>query len=254
MGAGLPGVEFKEELFIQESELSLSGDFQELCGHEVENPQVSKAMLGKGFHEGIRHEMWDRGLLQGMVEISHEVLFGEGLEDESGSYPGSQGDQLPCAQSFGKPLIATQNGGEDALGVEMGAGEEPDLIEAGGYHLLSLIDEEHGSKKGGLDMMQPPVSQGFEASVAVGRREIDPEDGAKLPVKVAKAALGSFHDANANILKGGEPVGDELQDLGFSQTRLCADQGKTAFHDQVLQSEGERLEGWRGPEGFNGNV
>jgi hypothetical protein len=63
-----------------------------------------------------------RGLLQGMVEISPEVLFGEGLQDESGSYSGSQGDQLACAQSLGKSRIPTQNGSQDALGVEVGAG------------------------------------------------------------------------------------------------------------------------------------
>jgi hypothetical protein len=38
MGAGLSGVEFKEELLVQLSELSLGGGFQELCSHQIEHP------------------------------------------------------------------------------------------------------------------------------------------------------------------------------------------------------------------------
>lgn len=121
MGSGLPGVEFKEELFIQAGELSLGGDLEELGSHEIENPQVSETMLGKGFPERVGHEMRGRGLLEGMVEIGHQVLLGEGLQEESGSYPGSQGDQLIGAQPFGKPRIPAQDGREDALGIEMGA-------------------------------------------------------------------------------------------------------------------------------------
>jgi hypothetical protein len=126
-------------------------------------------MLDQGLPERLSQEMRCCGLLQGMVEIGHEVLPGEGFQDESRTYPGSQRDQLLGAQSFGKSRIPTQNGSQDTLGVEVGAGEQPHFIETGGYHLLCLIDEEHGSKEGGLDMVQPPFSEGFEASVAVGR-------------------------------------------------------------------------------------
>jgi hypothetical protein len=72
--AGLPGVEFKEELFVQFSELSLGSGLQKLSGHHIEYSQVSETMLGKCFLERFCHEMRCCGLLQGMVEIGHQVL------------------------------------------------------------------------------------------------------------------------------------------------------------------------------------
>jgi hypothetical protein len=103
-------------------------------------------------------------------------------------------------------------------------------------------------------MVEPTFSKGLKSPITVGRCEIDTEDGAKLPVKIGKTALGPLHDAYGNPLKRAQTVGDELKDLGFSKTRLRANHGEAAFHDEVFHSEEERFEGGRYPEGFGGNI
>jgi len=165
----LSGIEFKEELFVQLRELSLGGDLQKLCGHHIEYSQVTETMLDQCFLEWAGHEMLRCGLLQSMVEIGHEVLLAEGFQDKPRAYSGPQRAQLLRAHSFGKSRIPAQDGSQDTLGVEVGAGEQPYFIKTGGHHLLGLIDEEDGPKEGGLDVVQPAFSEGFEASIAVSR-------------------------------------------------------------------------------------
>jgi hypothetical protein len=133
------------------------------------------------------------------------------------------------------------------LRIELLASKEAYLIEAWGKHLLGLVDEQYGSKKGALDVTFPAFPQCLESSVTIGRGEVDAEKGSHFPIEITETALGPFHHTNDDIACTLEPVIQHLKILRFSETRLSADQGEAPIHDQVFNPKKEGVYSRRRP-------
>jgi len=137
------------------------------------------------------------------------------------------------------------------LRIELIASKKAYLVEAWGKHFLGFIDEQDRSKKGAFDMIFPAFPQGLESTVTIGRGKVDPEKGSHLPIEVAEAALGSFHDANDDISNTLEPVIQHLKVFRFPEAGLSADEGKAPVHDQVFNPKKEAFYTRSRPQGLD---
>ena len=73
-----------------------------------------------------------------------ELLPGGVLQGEPDPDAGAQGQEVFAPQEIGEATVAGEDDGEQRAGVELGAGQQAQLAEHGGEHLLGLVDEEHG--------------------------------------------------------------------------------------------------------------
>ena len=69
-------------------------------------------------------------------------------------------------------------------------------------HLLRLVDEQHRTKQGLLDVGEPALSEKLGAGPAVVGRELDAEEVAELTVEVRHATLGSADYADPDVHQG----------------------------------------------------
>jgi len=87
-------------------------------------------------------------------------------------------------EEVGQAAVAGQHDADQGAGVELRAGQQAQLAEDDGRHLLGFVDQEHGAEQRALQMGQPPLAQGLEPVPAVVRREGDAEEVAELAVEV----------------------------------------------------------------------
>ena len=146
----------------------------------------------------------------------------------------AQGQQLLAAQVIGEAGIPGEDDAQQGLGVEAGAGEQAQLVEHGGTHLLCFVHQQHGTPTGGLQMAEPGGTQRLEAAPAVVRTQRDAEQLAELAVEIPEAALRMIDGADGEIREPGEALGEQTQHHAFAGTRFAVDHRKPAFADLRL--------------------
>jgi len=100
---------------------------------------------------------------------------------------------------FGEPPIAGQHDGQQDVGVEIGGGQQAQFGEHGGLHLLCLVNQQHRSGQGGLDVRLPTVAQGLGATPAVMRAQLDAEELAHLAIEVGDIGLRPTDHADRHV-------------------------------------------------------
>ena len=85
------------------------------------------------------------------------------------------------------------------MGVEIGGGQQAQLGEHGGLHLLSLIDQKHRPGQGALDVGLPALAQDLGTAVAVMRAQLDAEKFAHLAIEVGDVGLRAADHADRHV-------------------------------------------------------
>ena len=99
------------------------------------------------------------------------------------------GSELLGAQALEQAAVAGEHDGQQDVAVEAGGGQQAQLGEHGGQHLLGLVDDQHRSRQRGVDVGLPALAQDLGAGPAVVRGELDAEQVAHLAVEVGEAGL-----------------------------------------------------------------
>ena len=136
------GKHFEKEFLIELRDFSAEGLSEKLIGQVAEDAIVSQGVLGEGEHELVGHQTRVAYLGESVFQVLEEFGRGLGVEVESEPDAAGDGQELGVAEQLGEPLVATENDGEKASGVEVGAGEDAELGKHGGVHFLSFIDEQ----------------------------------------------------------------------------------------------------------------
>jgi hypothetical protein len=129
------------------------------------------------------------GGVEQMLEARAELLPTRVLETQPGADAAAEGPELVAPQEIGEAAIAGQDDAEEGARIEVGTGEQAQLAEDEGLHLLDFVDQEHGAEQRALQMREPPLPQGLEAIPAVVRLKDDAEEIAELTVEVGHVRL-----------------------------------------------------------------
>jgi hypothetical protein len=163
------------------------------------------------------------------------------------------GQQLLAAQVIGEAGIPGEDDAQQRLGIEAGAGEQAQLVEHGGTHLLGFVHQQHGAPAGGFQMAEPGRAQRLEAAPAVVRAQRHAEQLAELAVEIPEAALRMIDGADGEIRESGEALGEQTQHHAFAGARFAVDHRKAAFADPYLLDAPQELLHARGDvEGLDG--
>ena len=119
--------------------------------------------------------------------------------------------QILVPQQFPQSAIPREDHGQERRGIEVGAGENPQLAEDVGAHLLGFVDQEHRADPRGGHVGFPPLAERFEPAPAIVRCQLHREDVAQLAVEVGALRLGPFDHADGDIPQGRQPSGDNPQ-------------------------------------------
>ncbi len=110
-------------------------------------------------------------LLQAEGEVGLEVLGGQGPQGQARPDSAPQREQLRGPEALGQAAVPAEKGDEEALGVEAGAGEQPQLGEAFAGELLGLVDQEDRTEERRLAVGPPAGPERLEAAIAIRGRE-----------------------------------------------------------------------------------
>jgi hypothetical protein len=139
-------------------------------------------------------------LLETVAEEGGELCGLRDIEDEAGPQAGVDGGERRRGQTLAELGVAAKDDSEKGARVEAVAHHGLELDDDLIGKLLRLVDENHGTKQGGLDVSEPVFAQGLEAAPAVARGERHAEEVAHLSVEVGDAALGVADDDDAHVL------------------------------------------------------
>ena len=98
-------------------------------------------------------------------------------------------------------------------------------------------------------MLEPLVSQSFEAAPTIVRRERNSEEIAELAIEVAEVALGPDDDADSNVGELREFSSGDSESDGLTCSGLAGDKGKTSVPHLILQTPAKVLDLGVDPEG-----
>ncbi len=243
-GAGAPwcggdGEDLEVELLVELASAALHGGIEELVGHGHDDAVVAGGVLAEGDHQLGCHEAGIAGLGERVAQCFRELLRGGWLQEEADPDATAEGQELLGAELLGEPAVTAEHDGEKGAGVELGGGEQAELIEDRGLHLLRFIDDEDRTEKRGLDVRLPALAEDAGAGPAIVRRELDPEEVAEFAVEVGDAALRSAEDADGEILVGGELVDQQPEGDRLAEAGVAGDEGEAALAGEVVGAPAE---------------
>ena len=177
----------------------LCGGLEQVGCHDHQGPQIALGVIADGRDHLRGHQGGGAGLLQGMTQAVLEVLRRCAFDRQTHPHAAGQGEEFIGAQTFGEPPIAGQHDGQQDVGVEIGGGQQAQFGEHGGLHLLCLVNQQHRSGQGGLDVRLPTVAQGLGATPAVMRAQLDAEEFAHLAIEVGDIGLRPTDHADRHV-------------------------------------------------------
>ncbi len=78
-----------------------------------------------------------------MAEQLEQLLARGGLGHQSRADPGPQRHEIFLPQQFQEPPVSREDHRQERRGIEVGTGEDPQLAQHVGAHLLGFVDQEH---------------------------------------------------------------------------------------------------------------
>ena len=143
-GRGVPRlIDLQVTLLVKLRDLVRHAVGQELAAHDHEQAVVARAVIDQRVHELGRHERRVAGLRQRVLEQLQELLARGGLGHQPRADPGPQRHEVFLPQQFQEPAVSREDHRQQRRGVEVGTGENPQLTEDVGAHLLRFVDQEH---------------------------------------------------------------------------------------------------------------
>jgi hypothetical protein len=164
LGSGLRGEDFEVELLIDLAELAMDGEGEQLVAEGSEDAQIASRVLGEGGLDLRGQQVRIAGLGQGMLEPVEQLFGREVVERQADADAAGDGQQLVAAELLSEAGIAAEHDGENRARIELGGGEDAQLGEDRGRHLLGFVDEQDGTAAGGLDVGEPGFAEDLEAA------------------------------------------------------------------------------------------
>ncbi len=116
---------------------------QELGAHDHEQPVIARAVIDERVHELGRHQRRVAGLRKRVAEQREQLLARRRLGDQSHADPGRKWHEVLLPQELQQSPVSREDHRQERRGVEVGAGEDPQLGQDFAGHLLGLVDQEH---------------------------------------------------------------------------------------------------------------
>ena len=116
-------------------------------------------MLGEGGLELGGHHGGVAGGVEQVVEGGGQRIALGVVEVEAAADAAAEARQVRVLEALGKTMVAGEDDAEELLGVEALAGEDAELVEDVGEHLLGLVDDEHRAGERGLDVLEREVAR-----------------------------------------------------------------------------------------------
>lgn len=215
------GEELEEELLVELGLLTLRGSREQLVGDVHHDAVVAGGVLGDGGLQLGGHQPGVSRRFEQVVE-AEEQLFARGVvEMQTAADAAAQGHEVGMTQPLGEPPVTDEDDAEERLGVELLAGQDAQLVQDGREHFLGLVDDEHGPRHRGGDVLTPALPERLETTPAIVGAERDAEDIAQLAVEVAHATLWVIDRADDHIALLGEARREEAQGDALSCTRVA---------------------------------
>src|ERR1700674_2083355 len=121
-------------------------------------------MLGEGDLDLGGQQVRIAGLVEGMLKPVVQLFRREVVESQADTDAAGDRQQLVAAELLGEAGGAAEDDGEDGARIELGGGEDAQLGEDRGGHLLGFVDEQDGAAPGGLDVGEPGLAEDLEAA------------------------------------------------------------------------------------------
>ncbi len=238
----------EEELLVELLDLALDAGGQQVGGHAAQDAVVAGGVLGQGSDQLLREQARVAGLGAGVGEELRQLGGRGGLQYQTGADATAERDQVLGGEAFGQAGVAAEDGGEQAARIEVRAGQDAQLAEHLGAHLLRLVDQQHWAHQGRLDVGLPLLAQRLEAAPAVAERQRYAEEVAELAVEVGDAALRVADHADGDVAQTGEPLGQDAQGDRLAGAGRAGDEGEAALAHLALYAEAEVLDARRDVE------
>ena len=210
------GEDLEEELFIQEGLVALDGGSQELVAVVHEDTEVGGSVLDECDLEFGRDQLGVACSSQQVVETCTEFVGRGVLELQVAADATLNGLQVAVAQPLRQAGVASEDDAEQGPGIEVLAGQNPDLVEDGSEHLLGLIDDEERAHEGGGDVLGPALPQSLKAVESIVVLGGDAEEVADLAIEIGDPALGMIDGADGDVGLLAEAVGEQTQSDALS--------------------------------------
>jgi len=102
-----------------------------------------------------------------MLQAGQQFLLVGKFGGQSHADTAAQRDQFLAPQLLGQACVTGQDNAQQRLGIELGSRQQAKFREHHGVHLLGFVDEQHHSGSGRLQMRDPALAQGLEATLTV---------------------------------------------------------------------------------------
>ncbi len=216
---------------------------------------VAERVVAQGGDELRRHELRVAGGLHPVQQAARELLTGGGAEVQADADPAGEGEQLLALELVEQAGVAGEQDGEDGVRVEAGAGEEAQLVEHRGLHLLGLVDEQDRARERAVDVGLPALAQGTAAAPAVAGAKLDTEDVTHLAIEITEIALRMGDDTDGDVGDVGELGGGDAQHGALAQARIAREHGEAALAEHDVHDPPAKLgDGRRGEQGVRGSL
>ena len=115
--------DIEEQFFVEHGELFVDGVVEEFGSLHHEYPRISGAVFDDGVFQFFGHQSGGTRTVHQVFEQCQQVVARQRLDVEAASDSGAKGYQRGLPEFFGQPIVAAQNSGEQAVGVEVDASE-----------------------------------------------------------------------------------------------------------------------------------
>ncbi len=211
-------------------------------------------MLGQGSHQLLREQTRIAGLGTGVAKELRKLGGRGGLKHQARANAAAERHELVTGKTLGQTGVAAEDGVEQAARIEVGAGQDAQLTQHLGAHLLRLVDQQHRTHQGRLDVGLPLLTQGLEAAPAVALRERHAEKVAQLAVEVGDAALRMADHTDGDVAQAREPVGQDAQGHRLAGAGRTGDEGEATLAHLAFETEAEVFDAWRDEERLRGQL
>jgi hypothetical protein len=142
----------QEQLLVDVAGLARCGDGEQLAGDGHERTRIALGVIGERGDQLGRHQLDGTGLLERVVQQLLQLIGCGALQREAHAHAAAERQQLLGAQALQQTAVAGEHDSEQDVAVEPRRGEQTQLGEHSGRHLLGLVDDQHGARQGGVDM------------------------------------------------------------------------------------------------------
>jgi hypothetical protein len=110
-------------------QIAFGAEGEQLVAEIHEHAVVAGGVVGEGGLELGGHERWVTGGVEQVIETGEQFVARGVVEDQAPADATAEGEQLGSAEALGQTGVAGEDDAEQLLGIELFAGQDPELVE-----------------------------------------------------------------------------------------------------------------------------